>query len=186
MTVMSKLGIRPLSPSEQGFWRTHDENVTVWFKSDDGSWPVTKDDIPAAEAIFKRNGLDARLLPYLPPTGGGGGASGTLVMVATAPVAAFFGAMAAEAGKDAWKRLKQVIDELKGLAKDGSKVNVHLSLPERLVFVPSDLPDAAYKELVAIVAAGETGPLHWDSESQAWEPGIPTAIWNKQPPSDAV
>jgi hypothetical protein len=99
----------------------------------------------AVQAILDRHQLNAAICPRPIPDGGGGTIS-TIALVASAPVAAFFSAMAAEAGKDAWNRLKLLAQDLERYGREVGyeKVRVEIRRGEEMIELPPGLPDHAY------------------------------------------
>lgn len=126
-------------------------------------------------ATLERHHISAEKGPVPIPSGGGGGGGGPSeiwMIGAVAPIAAFFTAIASEAGKDAWRRLKALLNDLHNPSADtGEVIRVEIKPGDGVILIPADLPDEAYDELVRRVASGEDAKgLQWDPDAREWRP----------------
>jgi len=124
-------------------------------------------------STLERHGIEVEKGPLPYPTGGG---PTPFTIAATAPIAAFFAAIGAEAGRDAWRKLKALIADLRS-PPEGADVEIIFVMVRpgaRRIDIPLDLPDEAYRELIRIVAASEeSGGLWWDAEEERWSRKYP-------------
>lgn len=129
--------------------------------------------IEAIASTLEHHGVAVEKGPLPYPTGGG---PTPWTIAATAPLAAFFAALGAEAGKDAWRKLKGLVTDLRSPPQgaDVEIVYVMVRPGSRRIVLPEDLPDEAYRELIRIVAAGEESEgLWWDAEQERWSRRYP-------------
>ena len=109
--------------------------------------------IEGMAATLERHGIEIEKGPLPYPTGGG---PTPVTIAASATLAAFFAALGAEAGRDAWRRLKALIADLRSPPDEADVEVTHVMVQPgtRRIAIPPDLPDRAYEELIRIVAAG--------------------------------
>jgi len=130
------------------------------------------DEVAAVAAAFAEAGIDAHVRAD-PDCKGAGGEFPWMVAVSL-PATAFFTAVAAEAGKDAYKNLKQLIKRLYD-ARNASKFRtgrvVYIDMDSGKSFtVPPELSDEGWHQLSA------AGPddfaasvFRWDRETGEWQ-----------------
>jgi hypothetical protein len=124
-------------------------------------------------ATLEHHGVKAEKGPLRIPAGGGPGSSPDIWTIgAAAPIAAFFAAIASEVGKDAWRKLKDLIEDLRNPADGaGDVIQIWIKPEEGIILIPEGLPDEAYEELVRRVVSGEdANGLSWDPDAGEWRP----------------
>jgi hypothetical protein len=96
------------------------------------------------------------------------------VIYVTVPTAtAFFVGFVGQAGADAWKGLRGLIDKV-FLARKSTKappgtVVVRLSDVREAVVFKEGLPDAAFRQIVEFeIVHTSSGQLNWDTKTQTW------------------
>jgi hypothetical protein len=118
------------------------------------------------------HGVEVERNPHPLPVGGGAVEPSVWVIGVATPIAAFFTALASEAGKDAWRKLKDLLEDLRSPAgEDVDVLTIKIWIGGKVIVIPEDMPDEAYEELMQLVASGEgsEGPK-WDPEARKWRP----------------
>ena len=136
---------------------------------------VMRDEQLAARTreLFRRYGLELQVDVYQ-----GAAATPDAVLfirfadlVIAGPVAAFLAAIAAAAGKDAYRELKRIISELRGeYGQPAHVVVIRDHDRQAAVLLEDNLPDQALKELFELELEQFVGadPLTWDRQGQRW------------------
>lgn len=94
--------------------------------------------------------------------------SATIIITGAASM--FFAGMLGEAGKDAWRRLKRFVRELRG-ARPGKSTQLVAILNNKWIVFPENDPEDAFRRLCEInvtEVANESDTLVWDEGIQDW------------------
>lgn len=118
------------------------------------------------------HGVEVEREPHRIPVGGGAVEPSIWVIGVVAPIAAFFTALASEAGKDAWRKLKDLLEDLRRpVGNDVEVLTIKIWIGGKVIAIPEELPDEACEELVQLVASGEGSQgLRWDPDARKWRP----------------
>lgn len=134
---------------------------------------ASPDDIAAVEKAFTRSGLSAKVEPGYPLSGGAALPVDWVVHVAlAAPIAAFFAAFGAEAGKDAYAAFKRwfrdVSDARKPTSENG-QIILYALVEETAVVLHAQTSDDALAALREVNwPAIRGGHVVWDAERRTW------------------
>jgi hypothetical protein len=156
---------------------------------------ASANEVAAVRAVLHEEGFDVHVEAIVPPQGEG---AYWLVLIAIPP-AAFLQAFFSEAGKDAWKRLKRLLEDLKvarggGAAGSGQIIlRRHRPIPDDIepdqrvavlmgwigprdteteLILSPDMPDEALRTLFELeLNKHRGGYIFWDDARREWRSG---------------
>lgn len=134
--------------------------------------PDAAEHVAATKAVFARWGFQVQPRPEFPLTGGPPvDLTWAVTVVLVTPIVSFFGALGAEAGKDAYAAAKAWIkDVIEARREANGPGAIHISDSERVsVKIPAPISDEVLDALSEIDwASARDGFLVWDEERAQW------------------
>jgi len=141
---------------------------------------ASADEIAAVAAAFAEAGIAAEVTADFERRGAGG--NYPWLVVFSVPAAAFFTTIANEAGKDAYKVLKRLVDRIHEARKASSKPNGSLTLVDETTgtWIALPPPDEAWRLLPEEqLMELPSGSLRWNPETLRWRDA-----WDESRPPD--